>query len=47
MTAYRFGLLALRPPKVELRVIRHISTDLRDHHLRARWARLMLRWSRG
>lgn len=45
--SYRFGLLALKPPKVELRVIRHISTDLRDHHLRARFDRLVRRWRRG
>lgn len=43
-TVYRYGLLALKPPKVEVRLIRHLTTDLRDHHLIARWNRLVRRW---
>lgn len=41
-------LYTIRPkkprPPVELRPIRHLSTDLRDHHLVARWHRLCRRW---
>jgi hypothetical protein len=43
-TAYRYGLLALKPPRVTLRPINNIAIDLRDHHLRARWNRLVRRW---
>jgi len=32
---------------VILRPIPNLATDLRDHHLRARWARLIRRWCRG
>lgn len=31
---------------VILRPITHLATDLRDHHLRARWHRLVRRWFR-
>lgn len=31
---------------VILRPITHLATDLRDHHLRARWDRLVRRWLR-
>lgn len=31
---------------VTLRPITHLGTDLRDHHLRARWQRLLTRWIR-
>lgn len=47
MKAYQFGLLALRAPRVTLRPIANLTTDLRDHHLRARWDRLVRRWFRG
>jgi hypothetical protein len=43
---YRYGLLPLKVPRVTLRPIAHLSTDLRDHHLRARWERLVRRWAR-
>jgi hypothetical protein len=29
---------------VTLRPITHLATDLRDHHLIARWTRLIRRW---
>jgi len=32
---------------VTLRPITHLATDLRDHHLLSRWARLVRRWRRG
>lgn len=31
---------------VTLRPIPNLATDLRDHHLRARWQRLLTRWIR-
>lgn len=33
--------------RVSLRPIPWLSQDLRDHHLVARWSRLMRRWRRG
>jgi hypothetical protein len=35
-----------KPRSVILRPITHLATDLRDHHLRARWDRLVRRWIR-
>lgn len=33
-----------KPRSVILRPITHLATDLRDHHLLARWDRLVRRW---
>ena len=35
-----------KPRSVILRPITHLATDLRDHHLIARWQRLLRRWSK-
>jgi hypothetical protein len=44
---FAFGLFSTKAPRVELRPINYLSTDLRDHHGRARWDRLIRRWNRG
>jgi len=36
-----------KPRSVILRPIPNLATDLRDHHLRARWHRLMRRWRKA
>lgn len=43
---FAFGLFSNKPPRVELRPIAYLTRDLRDHHLRARFDRLMRRWVR-
>jgi hypothetical protein len=43
---YHFGLMPTKTPRVTLRPLRHLSTDIRDHHLIARWKRLCRRWMR-
>jgi len=35
-----------KPRSVILRPITNLATDLRDHHLKARWNRLVRRWIR-
>jgi len=35
-----------KPRSVILRPITNLATDLRDHHLKARWQRLLTRWIR-
>ena len=40
------GIYHDRNRSVILRPITHLATDLRDHHLRARWQRLLTRWVR-
>lgn len=37
----------LKPRSVILRPITHLATDLRDHHLKARWTRLLRRWRKS
>jgi hypothetical protein len=36
-----------KPRSVILRPITNLATDLRDHHLRARWHRLVMRWRKA
>lgn len=36
-----------KPRSVILRPITNLATDLRDHHLRARFARLLRRWRKA
>jgi len=36
-----------KPRSVILRPITNLATDLRDHHLRARWHRLVRRWRKS
>lgn len=40
------GIYHDHKPRVLLRPITWLSQDLRDHHLRARFSRLMRRWIR-
>ncbi len=40
------GIYHDSPRSVVLRPITHLATDLRDHHLKARWQRLLTRWIR-
>lgn len=36
-----------KPRSVILRPIPNLATDLRDHHLIARWTRLLRRWRKA
>lgn len=40
------GIYRDRNRSVTLRPITHLATDLRDHHLKARWDRLVRRWNK-
>ena len=41
------GIYHDRGPRVRLAVTPWLSQDLRDHHLIARWSRLLRRWRRS
>lgn len=41
------GIYHEHKPRVQLRPIPWIATDLRDHHLLARWNRLVRRWRKS
>jgi hypothetical protein len=41
------GIYHDKPRSVVLRPIPNLATDLRDHHLIARWTRLVRRWRKS
>lgn len=41
------GIFHDNAPRVRLAVVPWLATDLRDHHLLARWSRLLRRWRRA